>query len=487
MNYNFELVFLLFGLCILIYIIHKKYFKLEGFEVKKKHEEFKIMHVILDELCNLKSNNLVNYTFRNDTICHQRNTKMFDNDSKIKTYHDNSDSFFELIKNKQEKENNNCNIKTFDELIKFVGLNDKSRSIIDYRIMGSYDSCRYGNNKYSSKMLIFLFNIGVKYFHFNIIKPGESGSKNIFNEGDTFYVHSGSDGTNLKQLKLEEVLLTIKKCHNKLNFSNLNNQCNKKGKINLSLGSPNNNDPIILHFKLCIKNKELYYENSKEIFKKLYNLLNKHLKNHIYKKHTYFDTMDCNNNRDEKHNDIFSIPVTLLEGKIIIFFDIFTEFSTPDTKLKDTTNKMKNIYNNFCGGDCNNNSTPKYENLASLCHYLITEHQYQNNKRYHISSVYPYKHCNNSIHKITKIKAGNYSDSHEDLKRSFTIIEPNTHYRFKPGDKKGTHRYIDLFNESSGINIIPFAFYNSINSKKELRTYLNEFYEKNNKWLSNSN
>ena len=380
--------------------------------------------------------------------------KYFKSFNKVKDY--GQDNL--VFDNNEIKTILNCRLITDDDLENQFITNiyedefSEKEPITNFKILSSYNSsCVYLDDSkefHDLDQITFLFNLGVRYFDFCVVNPVNSSSDFIISSEPKY-----------ETLKDDSKFITLKNAFETI-YDNTKNSTTtqfqdlssiKKLYENLSPGSPSNEDPLIIHLKICINFNELLKDDDtkiKTVFNSIYDKIlvmdepsdpkDIKLKEQKMREYFYLDGSIKNqlsllqSNNNGKLSSFLNVSIDKLKGKIILLVD----YLSYNKKIidKDDDLKKQTINKAF-----------KHSKLAGITSMVVNDRGVLNTP-----STPNYK----------KIKKSNESIQDDVIdKDSFYILQPADPYYGKKNQKKGTYTIDTVQNYKNGVNVIAFPFY----------------------------
>ena len=355
-----------------------------------------------------------------------------------------------------EKYNNNY--YTDKDILGKKAFNDK-HTITDYRILGSYNSsCVYhsGSEEYHDlNQISFLFNLGVRYFDFSVIKKrgGDMDNKLLV----TSYPSGGSLNDGNSFLTVESVFKKIKENTNNNNIVttdfktlSIEGESFQQG----GEGALNNTDPLIINLTICMNEYNIDELNNDD--NNIFNNIFKSINNNFSDLSVFYNLSSVKKRygkNSKKMKNFLNVPIDNFRGKIILLIDIYTyyiESSDKDIKQID----LNSIIDKFTES-----------NLSSITSEITYLNKY---KTKIVNSNLKEKNKDNiTNYKEIVIKEIGTVDNIDG--KNFYILNPEKPNRAEAIHKKNTYesdasKYFDL-----GINITPIPFY-LMNSDKSSKT-----------------
>ena len=310
----------------------------------------------------------------------------------------------------------------------------------EHLILGSYNSsCVYLDNNtdtHDLSQVSLLFNLGVRYFDFNIV-----------NKDNSYYVVSPLTDNGLSvsdidndTLKLNDIISTIsdniKEPLYSRNFSDLQKS--------IQPGSINNNDPLFINLNICIKN---YSTNH---FNNIYNIIT----NKIPIEKFYTDISVFNIYNKTKKNNFLSVPIDKFARKIILLVDIYS----PSIKFNSESINLSPLFNSFIKSD-----------LAKITSMLVNK-----NKDSNLLKGLKKNQELLNFKSVVKESTSEYSMSKDE--NEFRILEPEYSIKCLKRHKNNTYLCNGSDYVKNGVNVVCYPFYVLSSNDKETNDKFLDYY-----------
>lgn len=340
------------------------------------------------------------------------------------------------------------NVVTKEEIMGSSGFYEK-HTMNDYKILGSYNSaCVYNDGSYEGHdldQITFLFNLGVRYFDFSVIKKKDGDLSN-----ELLVTCKPVDGQILTPyddkgyIKLESVIETISENINVPRGPQRNIKDLYDG---LSAGAFNYKDPLFINLNICIHEQDEDFK----IFNKIYKIITKYID---FGK--FYTAASVHKQVNESMNNILHEPIDILKNKVILFVDIYTDY------IERQENDSAELNLNKRANDFNNSE------LSKITAYVVYHKKYKQKIKNSINT----RSKLNNYKEIEVMDAGtiDFSDNN-----NFYILNPVQANRCNSSHKINTYLCSVKQYFNNGINVVSFPFYLARDS--ETAGKLSEYYD----------
>ena len=315
---------------------------------------------------------------------------------------------------------NNDHVTTDDVQNEYV---NNKYTLTEHMILGSYNSsCVYldsSNDVHDLSQISLLFNLGVRYFDFNIV-----------NKNNEYYIVSPltDNGLTISEmssdtLTLDDIMYTISE-----NLKNILFSTNFKDLMkNIQPGSINNDDPVIINLNICLN------DFNKEKYDDIYNRIIKYIPESII----YTDKSVFNIYNNNIKDNLLHEPINKFKGKVILFMDIYSNY------IKFNKNKinLSPIFESFIKSD-----------LSKVVSMIPVNNEYSN-----LLKSLKRKQELLNFKSIVKENTSNYSMSKDE--NEFTIIYPEYPTRCLKQNKNSSYVCKGKDYVNNGVNIVSYPFY----------------------------
>ena len=467
MNYIYKLLIII----LIVYILYNCFRTREGLVINsnlkqnKKGKDLRTNY-ILKLLIGLKDNriNITNYDYNNSNLCRTNNYFYYTPDN---NYIQDCKTNINKIKGNEEYNNlpnvNNINLNqnksmNINSLVDSmnchilsktignpVGYNNDNVSnddiqkeyinnkytLTEHMILGSYNSsCVYldnTNDVHDLSQISFLFNLGVRYFDFNIVTKNNEYYivSPLTKNGLTVSEISGDT------LTVDDVMYTVSE-----NLKNPLFSTNFKDLMkNIQPGSINNDDPVIININIC------FNDFIKEKYDDIYNRIVKYIpENIIYTDKSVFNIYN-NNAKD----NLLHEPINKFKGKVIIFIDIYSNY----IKLNKDKINLSPIFDQFIKSK-----------LSKIVSMVNVNNEYSNL----LKSLKKKQELLN-FKSIIKENTSNYSMGRDE--NEFSILYPEYPTKCLKQNRNNTYVCKGKDYVNNGVNIVSYPFYVLSGNDKE--------------------